>query len=125
MPTPEWITTSPPVSLADWASMGNPNPTRRVVRVVKNGSRAFSTAARFMPRPSSSISTVRRLLRVSSEIRISTAFACAEIESEELWAAIAETDVCKRWWAHMQDVMPSNPDNSPVAEELGEVFHMD
>jgi len=51
-------------------------------------------------------------------------FAYAEIESEEQWAAIAETDVCKRWWAHMQDVMPSNPDDSPVSEELREVFHM-
>ena len=25
-------------------------------------------------------------------------FAYAEIESEERWAAIAETDVCRRWW---------------------------
>ena len=52
-------------------------------------------------------------------------FAYAEIESEEQWAAIAETDVCKRWWAHMGDVMPSNPDGSPVADDLREVFHMD
>jgi len=52
-------------------------------------------------------------------------FACAEIESEAQWAAIAETDVCKKWWAHMKDIMPSNPDNSPVVEELREVFHID
>ena len=52
-------------------------------------------------------------------------FAYVEIESEERWAAIASTDVCKRWWKHMRDVMPSNPDSSPVATELREVFHMD
>jgi len=52
-------------------------------------------------------------------------FAYAEVESEEQWAAIAETDVCKRWWAHMQDVMPANPDDSPVSEDLREVFHID
>ncbi len=52
-------------------------------------------------------------------------FAYAEIESEAQWAAIADTPVCKKWWAHMRDLMPSNPDNSPVAEELREVFHID
>jgi L-rhamnose mutarotase len=51
-------------------------------------------------------------------------FAYAEIESEERWQAIAKTEECKRWWSHMGDVMPSNPDKSPVAQELREVFHM-
>ena len=52
-------------------------------------------------------------------------FAYAEIESEELWAAIAETVECKRWWVYMRDVMPTNVDNSPVSGELKEVFHLD
>lgn len=52
-------------------------------------------------------------------------FGYAEIESEELWNAIAETDVCRRWWAHMRDIMPSNDDNSPVSRRLREVFHLD
>lgn len=51
-------------------------------------------------------------------------FAYAEIEDEARWQAIANTDVCKRWWKHMGDVMPSNPDNSPVAQSLSEVFHL-
>ncbi|MEZ0298258.1 MAG: L-rhamnose mutarotase [Candidatus Methylacidiphilales bacterium] len=50
-------------------------------------------------------------------------FAYAEIEDEARWAAIAETEVCRRWWAHMREIMPSNPDNSPVSAELKEVFH--
>jgi L-rhamnose mutarotase len=56
---------------------------------------------------------------------INALFAYVEIEDEARWDAIAETDICKKWWAHMKDVMPSNPDNSPVSEELREVFHMD
>jgi L-rhamnose mutarotase len=51
-------------------------------------------------------------------------FAYAEIESEERWAAIASTDVCRRWWRHMRELMPSNPDDSPVSRELREVFHI-
>jgi L-rhamnose mutarotase len=52
-------------------------------------------------------------------------FAYAEIESEERWAEIAQTDVCKRWWAYMKDVMPSNADDSPVTSDLREVFHIE
>ena len=52
-------------------------------------------------------------------------FAYAEIESEERWAAIAGTDACRRWWRHMRELMPSNPDDSPVSRELREVFHIE
>jgi L-rhamnose mutarotase len=52
-------------------------------------------------------------------------FAYAEIEDEARWNAIAQTPVCKRWWAHMKEIMPSNPDNSPVASELRKVFHLE
>ena len=52
-------------------------------------------------------------------------FAYAEIESEERWRLIAQTDVCKRWWAHMKDLMLVNRDDSPSTTELDEVFHLD
>jgi L-rhamnose mutarotase len=52
-------------------------------------------------------------------------FAYAETEDEARWAAIAATPVCRRWWAYMKEVMPSNPDNSPTARELREVFHLE
>ena len=52
-------------------------------------------------------------------------FAYVEIESEELWEQIAETDVCRRWWDFMKDLMLTNPDHSPLAVALDEVFHMD
>ena len=51
-------------------------------------------------------------------------FGYAEIEDEARWAAIAQTAVCQRWWKHMGDVMPSNPDHSPVATGLKAVFHL-
>jgi L-rhamnose mutarotase len=52
-------------------------------------------------------------------------FAYAEIEDEARWNAIALTEDCRRWWAHMKEIMPSNPDNSPVARDTEEVFHID
>lgn len=51
-------------------------------------------------------------------------FAYAEIDSEERWRAIAETDVCRRWWRSMSALMPSNEDASPRASDLREVFHL-
>ena len=51
-------------------------------------------------------------------------FGYVEIESEERWAAVAQTEVCQRWWKFMGDIMPSNPDNSPVSRGLNEVFHL-
>jgi L-rhamnose mutarotase len=51
-------------------------------------------------------------------------FGYAEIESEEQWAAIASMEVCQKWWQHMGDLMPSNPDHSPLGAPLREVFHL-
>jgi L-rhamnose mutarotase len=51
--------------------------------------------------------------------------AYAEIESEAKWDAIAATPACRRWWRHMADLMPHNPDTSPITEETVEVFHLD
>lgn len=33
--------------------------------------------------------------------------------------------VVKKWWAFMADIMETHPDNSPVADDLGCVFHLD
>jgi L-rhamnose mutarotase len=52
-------------------------------------------------------------------------FGYVEIESEERWAAVAQTEVCQRWWKFMSDIMPSNPDHSPVGQSLNEVFHLE
>ena len=52
-------------------------------------------------------------------------FGYVEIEDEARWAAVAQTDACQRWWRFMADLMPSNPDHSPVSRSLTEVFHLD
>jgi len=52
-------------------------------------------------------------------------FAYAEIESEERWQRIAETEICQRWWASMSELMLTQPDDSPQTVALSEVFHLD
>ena len=52
-------------------------------------------------------------------------FAYAEIEDEAEWNSIAATEICQKWWTYMKDLMASNPDNSPQAKDLREVFHID
>ena len=52
-------------------------------------------------------------------------FAYAEIEDEARWQSIATTRACQNWWVHMGDIMPTNPDHSPVSIDLREVFHID
>ena len=52
-------------------------------------------------------------------------FAYVEVEDEARWDAIARTPECRRWWAYMRDVMPTNGDDSPRSVALREVFHMD
>ena len=52
-------------------------------------------------------------------------FAYVEIESEEKWNRIAETEICQKWWVYMKDIMETNLDNSPVSTELKQVFFLD
>lgn len=57
--------------------------------------------------------------------RTDVLFAYAEIESEQLWQQIAETESCRRWWSYMKELMLTNPDDSPAAVAIDEVFHLD
>ncbi len=52
-------------------------------------------------------------------------FGYVEIEDEARWNAIAQTEVCKRWWKHMSEIMPSEADGRPIGQDLREVFHLD
>lgn len=51
-------------------------------------------------------------------------FGLAEVASEEAWQAIAVSEVCRRWWRYMGEIMPANPDGSPRTRELREVFRL-
>ncbi len=48
-----------------------------------------------------------------------------EVENEARWAASADTEINRRWWDFMADIMETNPDNSPVSVDLKPVFHLD
>lgn len=52
-------------------------------------------------------------------------FGVVDIESEERWNAVAQTEVCQRWWRSMCELMPSNADCSPVSNELFSVFYLE
>ena len=51
-------------------------------------------------------------------------FGYAELESEEKWNAIADTQICKDWWVHMAGLMETNENNSPVSTDLEQVFYL-
>jgi L-rhamnose mutarotase len=38
---------------------------------------------------------------------------------------LGQTEIVKKWWAFMADIMKVNPDNSPVSVPLEEVFFME
>lgn len=38
--------------------------------------------------------------------------------------SLPEHPVMQKWWAHMADIMETNPDNSPVSIDLKPVFFM-
>lgn len=38
---------------------------------------------------------------------------------------LAAETVMQKWWAHMADIMETQPDNKPVVRELIPVFHME
>lgn len=54
-----------------------------------------------------------------------TLFASVEVADPAHYDKSAETEICKRWWDYMADVMEVNPDNSPVGTPLECVFHLD
>ncbi|GGG11375.1 L-rhamnose mutarotase [Paenibacillus aceti] len=53
-----------------------------------------------------------------------TLFAYLEVDNKAAYDKIAETEICKKWWAYMAPIMKSNADNSPVAKDLKQVFYL-
>ncbi|MFC0275665.1 L-rhamnose mutarotase [Enterococcus devriesei] len=51
-------------------------------------------------------------------------FGYLEIEDEEKWQAVPKTAINQKWWEHMKDIMETNPDNSPISEDLVHVFEL-
>ena len=54
-----------------------------------------------------------------------TLFAVQKVVGESDSQELGKTEIVKKWWAYMEDIMKTNPDNSPVSIELEEVFYME
>ena len=54
-----------------------------------------------------------------------TLFAVQRLAGDSSSQDLGVTEVVKRWWKYMSDIMDTNPDNSPVSIPLVEVFHLD
>ncbi|KOH45981.1 hypothetical protein NC99_12260 [Sunxiuqinia dokdonensis] len=53
-----------------------------------------------------------------------TLFAFQKVSGEGGSQDLGQTEIVQKWWAHMADIMQTNPDNSPVSTALEEVFYL-
>ena len=51
-------------------------------------------------------------------------FGILKIEDAQLMDDLPANPLMQKWWLFMQDIMESNPDNSPLSIPLKEVFHL-
>jgi L-rhamnose mutarotase len=54
-----------------------------------------------------------------------TLFAYQEQSGESSSQDLGSTEIVKKWWNYMRDIMETNPDNSPVTIPLEQVFYME
>jgi L-rhamnose mutarotase len=52
-------------------------------------------------------------------------FAVQKLAPNHTAANLRETELMRKWWAHMAPLMETNPDRSPVRIPLNEIFHQD
>lgn len=51
-------------------------------------------------------------------------FAYQEQSGDSSSQDLGQTEIVKKWWKFMADIMETNPDNSPVTIPLEQVFYM-
>jgi len=54
-----------------------------------------------------------------------TLFAYQEQTGESSSQDLGQTEIVKKWWKYMADIMETNPDNSPVTIPLEQVFYLE
>ncbi|MDQ1771025.1 L-rhamnose mutarotase [Labilibaculum sp. A4] len=54
-----------------------------------------------------------------------TLFAFQKLSSNGGSQDLGQTEVVKKWWEFMADIMKTNADNSPVSIPLEEVFYLE
>ncbi len=52
-------------------------------------------------------------------------FAVQKLSEGNTADSLPDTEIVKKWWAYMADLMDTHPDNAPVCVPLHEVFHLD
>lgn len=52
-------------------------------------------------------------------------FAVQTLSGNNSSQDLRKTEIVKKWWAYMADIMDTNEDNSPVSKPLEMMFHMD
>ncbi len=51
-------------------------------------------------------------------------FGVLSVKDETQMDELPKTEIMKKWWSYMADIMETNPDNSPVSVSLKDVFYM-
>lgn len=54
-----------------------------------------------------------------------TLFAVQKLAENNTTDKLPQTEILKKWWKYMADIMETNHDNSPVCKPLKQVFRMD
>lgn len=52
-------------------------------------------------------------------------YAYQEQSGENSSQDLGSTEIVKKWWKYMADIMETNPDNSPITVPLEQVFYME
>ncbi|MCJ8323976.1 MAG: L-rhamnose mutarotase [Rhizobiales bacterium] len=53
-----------------------------------------------------------------------TLFAVMKRKTNHGLDELSNTDLMQRWWAHMADIMQTNPDNVPISTPLTNLFEL-
>ena len=54
-----------------------------------------------------------------------TLFAFQKVSSDGGSQDLGQTEIVRKWWKYMADIIETNADNSPVSVALEEVFYME
>lgn len=52
-------------------------------------------------------------------------FGYIELDDETLWDKSSDTEICRKWWDYMADIMETNNDNSPISVDLSKMFYLE
>ncbi len=119
-----------------WKSKQNPPPSGEIEgakRVVFKMYLNEGQKAEYIKRHNEIWPELKKLLKdagiseysIFQDDETNTLFAFQKVSGEGSSQDLGQTEIVKKWWKFMADIMKTNPDNSPVSKELEEVFYME